>query len=790
MTKQAEIASEKHFQQAKRPDQDPPRSSKPDNLSKVEPVKEKTVSAPPKKSEKPKQDSQVFDYLKNIPLLSKLNDSERAQLGSSLVRKEFSKGTNIITQGDAGLEFFLIMKGGATVIRELENGKEAIVAQLHEGDYFGEGALLTNDPRQATVRASSDSICLALDSQTFHKLFGKSKLNIHIVKRNAIVSSEPNQPAPERDPALYTKTEEQEKFLTEAISKSSILKNFEPEQIAQIVRNMWIRKVPTGQDIIKQGEAGDNFYVVESGEFDIFKNGEKVNHANPGSTFGELALIYNAPRAATVTAISDATVWAVDRLTFRSNLRNVSQQKLQEYEEFLRTVPSLQSLLRAERLKIAEALEDVSFKNGEKIVVQGEQGDAFYIVKKGEVVVTKTDDKEKDREVALLTRGEFFGELALLKDEPRAATVTAKGNVECITLNRAAFNMLLGPLKEIMQVDWEAREKEMEVTSKGPENWLEDILRSDLELVGMLGRGSFGLVQLMKHKVTKKTYALKQVCKSQVVQLGQQEHVLSEKNVMAQMNHPFIIRLYSTYKDKDYLYFLLEVCLGGELFTLLRAQRLFDEPTARFYAASVVLAFEYMHEKNIVYRDLKPENLLLDTQGYMKIVDFGFAKIVTDRTYTLCGTPDYLAPEVIQGQGHGKGVDWWTLGILIFEMLASYPPFFDEDPMKTYGKIMHGMIEYPRHFSKEAVDLISKLLHLKATKRLGVLKGGATLIKEHPWFAGFDWDALVNRQLVAPFVPDVKNSEDVGNFTELSKGEEEFDFPPYEDDGTGWDKEF
>lgn len=182
--------------------------------------------------------------------------------------------------------------------------------------------------------------------------------------------------------------------------------------------------------------------------------------------------------------------------------------------------------------------------------------------------------------------------------------------------------------------------------------------------------------------------------------------------------------------------------------------------------------------------------MLLDPQGYIKIVDFGFAKICRDRTYTLCGTPDYLAPEVISGQGHGKGVDWWTLGVLIYEMIASYPPFYDEDPVKTYGKIMHGVLDFPRFFSAEVVDLLQKLLHPKATKRLGVINGGASRIKSHPWFAGFDWDALYRREMRTPFVPEVRGADDLSNFNEVPEEEEQFDFPPYEDDGTGWDDEF
>jgi serine/threonine protein kinase len=237
------------------------------------------------------------------------------------------------------------------------------------------------------------------------------------------------------------------------------------------------------------------------------------------------------------------------------------------------------------------------------------------------------------------------------------------------------------------------------------------------------------------------------------------------------------------------LFFLLDPVMGGELFSVLREKTLFDEDTARFFAASVVLAFEYMHTMNIIYRDLKPENLLLDNQGYLKVTDFGFAKDIGDgRTWTLCGTPDYLAPEIVAGKGHGKGVDWWTLGIFIYEMLASYPPFYDEDPMKTYAKIMQGTINFPSHFSKEAVSIIKKLLQHKPTKRLGVVNGGAAEIKKHPWFKNFDWDALVNKKLKPNIVPKIKNALDTSNFDEYP--DEAPVIENYVDDGSNWDAEF
>jgi len=198
-----------------------------------------------------------------------------------------------------------------------------------------------------------------------------------------------------------------------------------------------------------------------------------------------------------------------------------------------------------------------------------------------------------------------------------------------------------------------------------------------------------------------------------------------------------------------------------------------------------------MHSKGIIYRDLKPENLLLTDKGYLKITDFGFAKKIKEkRTWTLCGTPDYLAPEVVSGQGHDRSVDWWTLGILIYEMLASYPPFYDEDPMKTYAKIMHGQVAFPMHFSKQAVDLIKRLLHPKPTKRLGVLKGGAKLIKQHPWFKGFDWEAFEKQSMKAPIILPVKGKEDLSNFEEYPDEDQQWEEYVPDPKNPDWDSDF
>uniref|UniRef100_G1NPF4 Protein kinase domain-containing protein n=1 Tax=Meleagris gallopavo TaxID=9103 RepID=G1NPF4_MELGA len=209
--------------------------------------------------------------------------------------------------------------------------------------------------------------------------------------------------------------------------------------------------------------------------------------------------------------------------------------------------------------------------------------------------------------------------------------------------------------------------------------------------------GTFGRVHLVKEKMGKHYFALKVMSIPDVIRLKQEQHVHNEKSVLKEVNHPFLIRLFWTYHDERFLYMLMEYVPGGELFSYLRNMGRFNNSTGLFYSTEIICAIEYLHSKEIVYRDLKPENILLDKEGHIKLTDFGFAKKLVDRTWTLCGTPEYLAPEVIQSKGHGRAVDWWALGILIFEMLSGFPPFFDDNPFGIYQKILAGKIDFPRH---------------------------------------------------------------------------------------------
>jgi len=287
---------------------------------------------------------------------------------------------------------------------------------------------------------------------------------------------------------------------------------------------------------------------------------------------------------------------------------------------------------------------------------------------------------------------------------------------------------------------------------------------SDFERLETLGTGTFGRVYLVKHIPTNHFYAMKILRKKVVVRLKQVAHMQNEKNVLEMVDHPFVVNMIWSTQDTRNIYLLFEFVLGGELFSHLRNAGRFTGEMSRFYAAEILLALEYLHSKNIVYRDLKPENILLDRNGHVKITDFGFAKVVEDKTWTLCGTPEYLAPEIIKSKGYGKEVDWWSFGVLIYEMLAGYPPFFEENPFGIYEKILLGRLQCPAHFDSASRDIIKRLLTADRVRRLGNLKNGVEDIKRHRFFRGIDWEKLKARKVRAPIVPDVEGENDTTLF--------------------------
>ncbi|KAG8299457.1 cAMP-dependent protein kinase catalytic subunit beta-like [Homalodisca vitripennis] len=285
----------------------------------------------------------------------------------------------------------------------------------------------------------------------------------------------------------------------------------------------------------------------------------------------------------------------------------------------------------------------------------------------------------------------------------------------------------------------------------------------------IIGVGTFGVVLLMKDETEDTYYAVKAINKKVIVKSKQIPHILNEKKILNVTNFPFIIYLVNYFSDNSYLYFVLPFVSGGDLFTSLRRVHKFNDGLSRFYASQVVLALEYLHHLDIIYRDLKPENILLDHTGYIKLTDFGFGKILKSRTWTLCGTPEYLAPEVVLNRGYSKAVDWWALGVLIFEMICGRSPFVSREPIRIYEKILSNRYVFTPEALPDAKDLIKQLLQPNISLRIGSLKHGVKDIKDHPWFRPIDWMMVLNRKMDPPFVPQVnKVGDNFKNYNDIT----------------------
>ncbi|KAH7883235.1 kinase-like domain-containing protein [Phlebopus sp. FC_14] len=290
---------------------------------------------------------------------------------------------------------------------------------------------------------------------------------------------------------------------------------------------------------------------------------------------------------------------------------------------------------------------------------------------------------------------------------------------------------------------------------------------SDFFIHRTLGTGSFGRVHLVRSKHNLRFYAIKVLSKDKIVKTKQVEHTNNEKSLLEAVQHPFIVNLWGAFQDNSNLYMVMDFVPGGELFTLLRRSNRFPEPVAKFYAAEVALALNHLHILNIIYRDLKPENILLNYDGHIKIADFGFSKRCSSTTWTLCGTPDYLAPEIVGQQRYNKSVDWYALGVLIFEMMSGLPPYYEPERNHAviYQKIIRGpsFIRWPA-FQPYATDIILKLMEADPSKRFGNLKHGAGDVFAHPWFREVNWERLRNRDIHPPYLPRISGDGDASAF--------------------------
>lgn len=703
----------------------------------------------------PKTDEErkfILGVLSKSFIFADLEDRDLKSIVDAFEKKAFEGDSEILQQGDETADFFYIVFNGDVIY--IVDGNE--VGSSSGGSSFGELSLLYSCPRAATVKSKDTCTTFRVDQKSFRSVLQKKNM----------------QSAEQK---------------LELLKKVDFLKDMEMFDLQKLSSAMTPVEFGPGDTLVKKGDAGDAFYLIQEGRVkvtDITVGTSAFEDAalGEGDYFGERALITSEPRAANVVGVSPGIAMSIDKDTFDKVLGNLSALILKSQEKRILTGIKLvhDTFLEPPALDaMAQHLEEKKFPKGTKIVTEGENMvAALYLVREGKIQISgggRKDTLEKGTyfgddtleidckyaEKAEKDQGETSSEYVMAKPTESKAkyTVTVLEDALCgvLTLKecRSIFDTtLVGHGKKPSESKASVVEKSMKL--------------DDLKKHVMLGTGTFGQVWLVSHKDG--VYALKVQSKNELIHAHQAKGVVQEMTIMKQLNHPLLLRLVRTFQDAGFVYMMLGLVQGGELFNRIHSP-IFDgvpESTAKFYAAGIYEALAYMHRRSIIYRDLKPENVLIDVKGYPVIVDFGFAKKIGDKTYTFCGTPLYIAPEVILNRGHNAAADIWSLGVLVNEMITGDTPFYKEgmDQLDLYRQICSAKYEaHPiLHGKDQAIDIIGHLLSKVPSQRLGMLKNGQKDIFEHPWFADISFEDYRAREVKAPWIPKIKDPLDSSNF--------------------------
>ena len=655
-------------------------------------------------------------FLSTVPLFNSLTAKQKDSMLHAMVTQKFSCGHTIITEGEEGEMFYIIKEG---VVGCYENKVEK--RRLGKGDYFGDQALLYNTPRTATITAATDVKLVSIGREGLKQVLGSSL-----------------------DRVLYRNS------LLIAIDKSSILRTFNATQVEALLKHSELRVYSPGDVVVHRGAPkNDKLQVLLKGSIR-----GPLNNIEIYTCIGDLEIASHdsSPHCIDFIANEDIDVAEITNAKLVECMGGEISQIIihNEATELLRKVQMFKVLPQEKVRELADALKIYCFTDGQEIVQQNSHEDSFFIIRSGAVKVYK--DTAFIRNIA---KHGYFGERAALIDGLRSATVLASGDVECWALHKEDFiRIITEEIKEKLM-------KKIQIQDSGAG-------LSDLAPVKFLGTGKFGIVSMVTHRQNGNRYALKSVSRHKVEAFGIYENLLLEKNILMQLDHPFIVTMIKTLKDEQRIYFLMEFVKGKDLFDVLLELDTVEEETAKFYMACFLLSVEHLHERNIIHRDLKPENVMIDEEGYPKLIDFGTSKIVLGRTYTTVGTPHYISPEIIMRRGYGTSVDLWNLGIMLYEIIFGKVPFGadEEDPTVIYEKILEHRLDLnasPYHGHKYK-NLIKQLLSVNPAARLG---GSMEHLKAHPWFVPYNWERLNSRLLKAPYIPKICGFEN-GNGLNMS----------------------
>lgn len=666
------------------------------------------------------QVTMVRSYMDHSPLLAPLSLVQKDMLALHASLLELPKGAYLVQEGEAADALYILRSGALAVVRD---GREVYHAK-DPGICLGERGLLEEgNLRVASVLAAEDSLVVEIRDQELGIVFGASfaaMLHQNIVRN--------------------------------AFKASCHFADVTHETIEQWAASASFRRFSRGEDLLLD-EALHGLVVVLDGEVetapcDAAGGATEARVVSSYEYFGEKHLqepIQSWLGLCRAVGPGGATVaWLPRREASRVCAGLCRLADLAEHHRRVSLVKKVfifRHLTMEQMETLVRSFTMRSMRQGEDVITQGDRGREFYLIVKGVVSVLKNGNF-----VCHLHRNNYFGERALLYDEARTATVRVSSeDVELCVLTKDVFlNIVQGGMRQHLEHRTVLQETDLQF--------------EDLVVQRIVGKGGYGVVKLVRHQKSVTRYALKCVERARLKTEKDRNLLRREREILIAVDHPFILKMVRSFKDALCVYFLTELVTGGELLDILDQMDTLNRYQTQFYLGSVVVAFEYLHDKCIAYRDLKPENVLLDGDGYVKLIDFGAAKKLDgpmEKSYTLLGTPQFMAPEMVLSQGYTPAADVWAIGICMHEFMVGYLPFDGKDQISIFKQIVSkNPLRIPENLDDvDARELMARLLQKSPDARIQPTAGGYRELKGHPFFSDFSWTGLIARELRPPVIP-------------------------------------
>lgn len=666
---------------------------------------------------------------------SALAPEDHKLLASACTTQRFSDGQEILREGEVGDWLFIVISGK---VLQAVSGRDA--DHLGSCPIIGSAGLVYGKRQVSSARAIGSVVCLALAKTSLPKL---SRPVQDVLRCSAVkallrcLQSHPDKPtvfSQMPDDQLHRLIGQFEDGIFE--ENELIVAPGEPGQMVLVIDG---EVAIVAQVSGCERRADGAHFCIPGRHFDAHSVEQVLND---GMVYGEQELLSGLEMTRCIIAKSRTRVHRVRQSSVLQSFGEPLAEAIRfnEVKKVLQDIFLFKNLMEDQIDSTVRRLERQRFGAGDIIVKQDDPAKHFYLIQSGTICVRKDTVVLRN-----LGRWDYFGERGLLLQEKRSATCQALELCVCLVLDADVFFQIVGMFRKEL-------ERRMHLQDL-------NITMGDLKVKAVVGRGTFGIVRLVHHKRDEqKMYALKGVKKLQVVKNHQQKSIVMEREVNKQCYHPCIVQFIKTFQDREFVYFLTEFLGGGDLFYAIREIGVLTKLHSQFFSGSIVLALEYLHGRGIMYRDLKPENVLLDFKGAAKLVDFGCCKQEI-RTTTLIGTPEYIAPEVITGKGYTSSCDWWSLGVMLHEFVVGPLPFGSdaEDQTALFRAILEAELRFPDYIHDEdVISCISGLLERKVDRRLGASSRGAKEIKSHRYYAEFNWDALSGGFFEPPWRPDAK----------------------------------